>query len=395
MVALLLTSCGVGALPAGLPRAAGTPDEQATLIVAPASATPTATRIPESPTASSTPGLPMLTDQALQNQVARLAGGFTDTGRNPGLSVAIVKRDPQTGQLQAMLLNFGTTAKGGGQPVDSGTVYEIGSITKVFTGILLAEAVKAGKMNLNDPIQAYLPQGIQAPSYKGTPITLADLATHRSGLPRDLNSDSVADLYGWLNGFHLSRAPGSEYVYSNLGYSLLGDILARDADTDYETLVFRLVSQPLGMMDTTETLSADQASRLAQGYSGDGSPAQYFPTAGAMSSAGYLHSTLRDMTRFLVANMQPDSTPLADSMGLAQSLQAGGRNPGTGTGLGWEIDRLGRKDQRVWKAGATYGFSSYISFASDGSSGFVLLSNGQYVDSLAPYLIQLLSEPGN
>jgi len=356
----------------------------------PPSVTPT--RITETPTATPIPELPLFTDDHIRDQVNRLAVEFMTTTKNPGLSVAIIKRNQQTGQLEALLLNYGTVSKGGGRPINSNTVYEIGSITKLFTGTLLAEDVNSGEMKLNDPIQNYLPSGIQAPNYNGVPITLDELATHRSGLPRDLASDNLPDLYTWLNTYQLIHKPGSEYIYSNLGYSLLGDILARHANMDYGTLVFQSVSQPLGLLDTTEVLSTDQMNRLAQGYDYNGLLAPYFPNSGAMSSAGYLHSTLNDLTRFLIDNMQPDSTTLNASLTLAQTMQAEGRNQGTGTALGWEINRPGESDERVWKGGVTNGFSSYVSFARDDNSGFVLLTNGQYVDNLVNAMTFLLKE---
>ena len=346
----------------------------------------------EMPTQTATPGLPLFTDDEIKSQVDRLAATFLKSTRNPGLSIAIVTRNPQTGLLEAMLLNYGVTFKDGKQTVTSDTVYEIGSITKVFTGIMLAEAVNSGTVKLDDPIQNYLPHGVHAPTYRDIPITLSNLATHRSALPRDSNSDNLEDLYIWLNSYQLSHAPNSQYVYSNLGYSLLGDILAQLSGSDYSTLEYQSVSQPLGLIDTSETLSDDQRIRLAQGYRYDGSLAPYFPESGTMSSAGYLHSTLTDMTRFLIANMQPDSTPLASSLKLAQTMQAEGRNPGTGSGLGWEIDQPGKPNERISKGGGTPGFTSYISFAKDGSSGFVLLSNGQYVETLVPAMVRLLSE---
>ena len=98
----------------------------------------------------------------------------------------MVKRNPQTDQLEAMLLNYGNTSKEHSQPITSDTVYEIGSITKVFTGILLAQAINFGKINLNDPVQNYLPEGVTLAAYKDQPIRMVDLATHRSGFPRDL-----------------------------------------------------------------------------------------------------------------------------------------------------------------------------------------------------------------
>ena len=354
--------------------------------------TPTATVTDEPPTPTSTPVIQTLNADELKAQLDRLSAIFLKNTRNPGLSVAVVVRTPESGQLQVMYLNYGTAFKDSEITVDSRTVYELGSITKLFTGILLAEAVNAGDVNLTDPIQTYLPTGIEAPIYKDIPITLVNLATHHSGLPRDLNTDNISDVYAWLNSYHPSIAPGSQYIYSNLGYGILGDILARNANSDFGTLVFQSVSLPLGLSDTTEVLTDDQRSRLAKGYGYDGTPMQYEPESGAMGSAGYMHSTLNDMTSFLIENMLPDSTSLSSSLVLAQTMQSVGRNPGTGTGLGWEIDYPGKPYERLWKGGATYGFSSYISFVKDGSSGFVLLTNGQYIDNLALPIERLLNE---
>ncbi len=153
-----------------------------------------------------------------------------------------------------MLLNYGDTSKDHGQPITSDTVYEIGSITKVFTGILLAQAVSLGIINLNNPVQKYLPDSVHLAAYKGQPIRMVDLATHRSGFPRDFASDNPSDLYQWLNNFQPNRAPGAEYVYSNLGYMVLGDILSRLSQTDFGSLEFASVSQPLGLMDTRAKL---------------------------------------------------------------------------------------------------------------------------------------------
>lgn len=395
----LLVFMGVSACGAARPSAAALPAPTAipatpTVETPTPSPSPTATLVPTAtavPTATPIAGIPELHDGALKSQIDKMAAGFLGAGNSSGLGVAVVVRDPSTGQLEALILNYGTSAKDQGADITPDTVYEIGSITKVFTGILLAEAVNAGSVKLDDPIQNYMPPGIHAPTYRDQQITLAELATHRSSLPRDADTDSLPDFYAWLNGYQLARAPGTQYVYSNLGYSLLGDILARLAGTDFGTLELQSVSQPLGLVDTRETLTSDETDRLAQGYRYDGSAADYFPDSGAMSGAGYLRSTLSDMTRFLVANMQPDSTPLAASIRLAQTSQSEGRNPGTGAGLGWDIQHPGRPDEIISKGGGTSGFTSYIAFKADGSSGFVLLSNGQYVESLVPTMLNLLS----
>ena len=391
-----LASCGVkkptttevSSSPASLTQTISTPTAETPTIVPSATAT-------ETPSPSPTPGLVILNNDDLKSKIDRLAASFLEQTKTPGLGIAVVVRNPQTGQLEAMLLNYGATAKDGGQSITSSTVYEIGSVTKVFTGILLAEAVSAGTVKFDDPIQKYLPPGIQAPTYNDIPITLVNLATHYSALPRDFASDNLSDLYNWLNTYQLAQAPGSKYIYSNLGYSLLGDILARLSGNDFGTLEYEAISQPLGLMDTSETLSDEQQNRLAQGYTADGALATYFPDSGAMSSAGYLHSTLKDMTQFLVDNMQPDSTPLASSIRLTQMTIADGQEPGSGTGLGWEIERPNTPTERVWKGGGTSGFTTYISFAKDGSSGFVLLTNGQYANNLVPTMLRLLGENGN
>lgn len=353
---------------------------------------PTATEIP-APTP--TPGLAALNDSTLRSKIDGLATSFLKQTGTPGLGIAVLIRDPQSGRLEEMLLNYGVMDKESGQSITSDTVYEIGSVTKVFTGILLARAVDAGRVRFDDPIQKYLPPGIQAPTYNNIPITLVDLATHHSALPRDFNSDDISDLYTWLDGYQLPQAPGTKYSYSNLGYSLLGDILARLSGNDYGTLEYQSISQPLGLLDTSETLTDEQRGRLAQGYESDGTLAAYFPDSGAMSSAGYLHSTLNDMAQFLADNMQPDGTPMASSIRLTQMTIADGQAPGSGTGLGWEIDQPNTPRERVSKGGGTLGFTTYISFARDGSSGFVLLTNGQYVNNLVPAMLQILGGHGN
>ena len=390
VLALILTSCGRHA-----PVITQTLPPSTTVTVSIPTNTPT---IAPSATATQTPAptaipvIPTFNDNQLKSRIDQLAATFLEKYHNPGLSVSVVVRNPQTGQLETMLLNYGNMSKGAEQPITSKTVYEIGSITKVFTGILLAEKVNDGTVRLDDPIQKYMPENVHAPQYKDTPIKLVDLATHRSGLPRDLNSDDPAVLYQWLNSFTPAHAPGAQYIYSNLSYMLLGDILSRLSQNDFGSLEFASVSQPLGLMDTREVLTGEENEHLAQGYGYEGSMARYFPDSGAMSGAGYLHSTLQDMTRFLIANMEPDSTPLASSIKLAQTMQAEGRNPGSGTGLGWEIEYPDTAQERLSKGGGTPGFTSYISFAADGSNGFVLLTNGQMVVNLASSMAQLLNE---
>ena len=367
------------------------------------SSTPTTTPLtePTPHTASSdTFDTLSLSDKEIPSQVDELAIKFLHDTRNTGLSVAVVLRDPATGSLKAGIFNYGATSEQNGHPITSATIYEIGSLTKLFTGILLAQAVLAGKVKLDDSIQQYLPPSIHAPIYKGIPITLVELATHRSGLPRNPSNkhgiDPFSEAYteqnlnAWVNGYQLTRAPSVEYEYSNAGFALLGNILSGIAREDYGELELQTISQPLGLKDTEIVLSSEQEDRLAQGYAEPGVVAPYFPQSGGMKGAGYLRSTISDMTRFLIANMQPDSTSLAAGLKLAQAYQVEADGIGKGMGLGWQISDAGQGKEWLWKRGETNGFTSYIALARDDRWGFALLTNGPAIESLAPDFLQLL-----
>ena len=153
----------------------------------------------------------------------------------------------------------------GSRVVDGDTVFEIGSATKVFTSLLLADAVKRGDVALTDPASKFLPTDAKMPERGGTQITLADLATHTSGLPR-LPSNlapkdpgnpyadyTPAQLYAFLSSHQLARDIGSRYEYSNLGAGLLGHLLARRAGVSYESLVKERIAGPLEMTSTAVT----------------------------------------------------------------------------------------------------------------------------------------------
>lgn len=213
-----------------------------------------------------------------------------------GLSIGILNNG------QTTFYGYGETKKGNGQLPDEHTIFEIGSITKTFTGTLLACAVGDKKSNLNDPANKYLPDSIPLLEYKGTPITLVTLSNHTSGLPRkpsNLKSqdETIAftnyddsDLYCFYKNFKLPRKPGEKLEYSNLAVGTLGVILERIYGTRYDSLVVRLICDPLKMSDTRLAIAAGDSLRFAQGYRFDGkaiSPRNLKEFAGA----GGLRST--------------------------------------------------------------------------------------------------------
>ena len=196
---------------------------------------------------------------------------------------------------------YGNLAQGDPRTVDGDTIFEIGSVTKVFTSLLLADMVNRTEVALDDPAAKYLPESVKMPERTGKSITLHDLSTHSSGLPRlpgnmkpkdprnPYADYSVDDLYQFLSGYELPRDPGSEFEYSNLGGGLLGHLLACRAGTEYESLIGGRITGPLSMPDTGITLSSSRQQRMAAGHTAMLAPAANWdlPT---LAGAGALRS---------------------------------------------------------------------------------------------------------
>ena len=160
------------------------------------------------------------------------------------------------------IVSCGKMDNGTDQEVNGDTLFEIGSVTKTFTGLLLQDMVERGQMKLDDPVAKYLPTTVKMPTRNGKEITLLQLATHTSGLPcmpdyidpkraDDQDADfTVEKLYAFLSGYQLTRDPGAKWEYSNLGMGLLGHVIALKAGTDYESLVVERICRPLKMDST-------------------------------------------------------------------------------------------------------------------------------------------------
>jgi CubicO group peptidase (beta-lactamase class C family) len=279
---------------------------------------------------------------------------------------------------------YGKTAKDG-KPVDADTVFEIGSITKVFTSLLLADAVKRGEVALTDPVSKYLPPDVKVPERGGKKITLVDLATHTSGLPRlpwnfqpkdpanPYADYTVAQLYEFLSTVQLTRDIGSKFEYSNFGVGLLGHVLARRANTDYETLVRTRILEPLGMKSTAITLSKAMKDRLAIGHDAGLQPVSNWdiPT---LAGAGALRSTANDLLTFLAANIGIEKSPLASSMAAMLATRRSTGTPNLEIALGWHIwTRDGH--EIISHGGGTGGYRTWIGFELKSRTGVVVLSN--------------------
>jgi CubicO group peptidase (beta-lactamase class C family) len=240
-----------------------------------------------------------------------------------------------------------------------------------------------GQASLDDPLQRWLPAGIRAPGSDSTPITLRLLSAHRSGLPRmpanfapAAPDNPYADydttrLYAFINGLSLTRLPGAQYEYSNLGAGLLGSVLARREGVSYEAMVHRRILGPLGMASTVVALTPDARARLALGSSGGVTVSNW--DIDALAGAGALRSSAEDMTRFLAAAMGLTRTPLDSAFRLAEAPQFyAGAN--MRIGLGWHL--MQRPDVNiVWHNGGTGGYRTWAGYDRARQIGVVVLSN--------------------
>ena len=277
----------------------------------------------------------------------------------------------------------GTSTKNGDKPVDENSVYEIGSISKVFTCIVLADMVLNGELSLDDPAETYLPETVKMPSRKGNKITLAHLATNSSALPRmpynfrpkDLSNPyadyTVENMYDFLSAYTLQRDGGETYEYSNLGMGLLGHILGMKAGISYEQLIIERICNVLEMKNTMITITADMEKRWTRGHTPVGGvPHWDIPT---LAGAGALRSTANDMLTFLGANMGVDRSSLSPAMDMTHEARVDSGSA-MSVGLGWHIRDNG-KTKIIWHNGGTGGYRTFCGFIKDKKVGVVVLSN--------------------
>jgi serine-type D-Ala-D-Ala carboxypeptidase/endopeptidase len=304
------------------------------------------------------------------------------------------------------VVGYGRVRTGAPDLPDGGTIFELGSVTKVFTGLLLADLAEQGMVGLDDPLAGYLPASVRVPAFEGHQITLGDLASHAGGLPRDPKGTlgrwlrdrrnphaalSVEELYAGLTRTRLRRRPGDRVKYSNVGAGLLGQALAGAAGQSYEELVRERICLPLGMPDTTIVPTGEQTARLATGHTRRGRPAPPLRLP-SLLGAGALRSTATDMLRLLRANLDPARTPLAAQLERTQlpRLRVARRAE---VGLGWLIAHPpGAAGPVLWHNGGTGGFRSFAAVAREPGVAVVVLCNtARSVDRLGLRLLRALS----
>jgi serine-type D-Ala-D-Ala carboxypeptidase/endopeptidase len=284
------------------------------------------------------------------------------------------------------------------------TIFEVGSITKVFTATVLADMVEEGCVALDDPVQAFLPEGVELP-VRGRRITLADLATQTSGLPRlpkgllALSLRQRRNPYAGFTEAHLQRSvagtrlrgsPGEKVRYSNFGFGLLGYVLARSAGQSYEELVRERICEPLGLTDTRISIPPEDVPRFARGHNWRSQEVPHWDLP-ALAGAGALRSTVADLLRFLELQLRHPTTRLERAARSTHAARA--RRGRLGQGLGWaSLPLLGHPVNVLWHNGGTGGFRGFVGFVSESGTAVAVLTNcARSVDAIGFRILEAIN----
>lgn len=296
---------------------------------------------------------------------------------NVGIAAAVIENG------ETRFVSHGTLSKTDDTSVTENTPFEAGSITKIFTNLILSDLAVEGLIDLDAPILGYLPEGAQMP-IGGEAITAFDLATHTAGLTglpapileRGFDNpyagfDSAA-LFAWLGEQPLARPIGESFEYSNLGASILGQAIEELTGEPYAAVVEARIFEPLGMNASSLSLTGEKPAGMAVGHMATGDETGYWEFDAA-APAGALITTAADLSKFIAAASGAVETPLRPA--FDKMLEQTRPIADTGSiGLGWFINPTG-SGEIVWHNGRTGGFASFAGFERNSGNAVVLLSN--------------------
>ena len=329
-------------------------------------------------------------DFQLSDKIKNTIQKNVDNGLHPALFVGIIDEN------KTEYYYYGHTTYGE-DAIDENTIFEIGSISKVFTSLLLADMVERGEVNLDDPVDKFLPENVTVPSKNDVKITLYDLATHTSGLPREADNNSIIDvaeyvkydkekLYDYLSYHQLSRDVGSQYEYSNTGGVLLGHVLSLHASKSYEDLLKERIFDKLEMTNSCIQQCDDLREKFAIPHALENQVIEFNPPVD-LAGAGGVRSSGKDMLSFLSYAMNLKDSDLKSSFALTQKVNHK-INEQLSVGLGWHMLYLD-EHMIIWHNGRTLGFSSFVGFDPELNQGVVVLSNSNtIVDDIGIWLLE-------
>lgn len=318
-----------------------------------------------------------------------------------GASLSVVDADGRAAWAH------GVRGLGDSRLIDPDTVFGIASLTKVFTGLLLADAILRGELSLDDPVRAHLPPGVSLPAFDGREIAIIDLATHTSGLPQEIanyqeaaakqTADPMAPLYAFLANCSLTRPIGERWSYSNIGYALIGAALEHRTGEPFGELVRRRITVPLGMRSTSVALAAPRIANRASPHNDVANAAPEWNKPWSLAAGG-LQSSARDLGLFLEAAMGLRRTPLRAPFAAMLMTTRPAPFLGGDQALGWGIDRSSG-DPRVFFGGRAPGFTSAMMYDPHAHRGVAALGNSSLmIESLAREILREGStrpEPGS
>ena len=326
---------------------------------------------------------------------------------NSSIPISIVVGIVNTNGTQVS--GYGNISSSVNKKVDGNTVFDIASIEKTFVTTILADMVKQGLVNLDDPVEKYLPSNnVTVPMYKGHKITLKDLATHTSGLP-DFTAGWIKNhtyttqqVYDFISNTSLSSQPGNKADYSDIGMGLLGHILSLRAGVSFDKLVkdrildvLEMNSTGTGMNATGISIPEDIKSRFAKGHI-DGKEVNLEFIPEAIQSAGAMYSTTNDMLKYLSANMGLIHTKINDVIQqthlIIHSFGAPYNNKSLMQdyiGLGWTVTTDFGKEV-IWHTGSIDGYTSIIGFNPSKQIGLVILCNSDISDLSPKEMLNLV-----
>jgi len=328
-------------------------------------------------------------------QIAELATIYLADRQNFGLVIGISCSN------QTRVYGYGRISRKLARPPDGNSVFEIGSLTKTFTGLALGIMATRNEIGLDDTLASLLPPQVKIPEDAGRLITLKHLITHSAGLPRlpsnlgDLSPDnpykdySTKELYEALNTLHVKQKRiGRRYEYSNFGVGLLGHILTLKSGCSYDDLILQRISKPVGLTSTRQYPTVEMKNHLMPGHE-DGHEVSHWDFQ-SLAGCAALYSSANDLLRYAnlffsnTNDVRPSSggggikgdggNDLATAAELATRVHYQNQREGERLGLAWEIEDVDGTDIYSHD-GATGGFCSYLAFNKEKRRAVVVLSN--------------------
>ncbi|MEE1946639.1 serine hydrolase domain-containing protein [Pedobacter sp. KR3-3] len=305
----------------------------------------------------------------LDSVVDKAAQAYLKNNTRVGFSIGFIDNHKK------YTYNYGETAVGSHKTPTAQSIYEIGSITKTFTGLLVAHAVKEGKMDYQADIRKYLPAGFANLQYPdGKPVKVIYLIAHASKFPNSLKEDPTGATLteaGFLQQIHeikLDSLKEFKYAYSNVGYQLLGYVLERIYQQPYNNLVQQYIAQPLKMANTKVTFPANAQSNILKGYNAKKEEAKAFPTV--FVAAGGLRSNVNDMLNYLSYQLAEKD----EEIKMSHRITSGDIDK-EAHAFQWSLGKTANWDYYLYTDGGTPGFRTFCMLYPDYNVGIVVLSN--------------------